>query len=114
MDNKTVFKYQVALDDEWHDLPIGPEEVVHVDVQGPGWVGAPVMVWAEVPSPASDDRPSIRVRVFGTGHLIPAHCEHVGSVVCADGALVWHLYRDPLFDYDPVLARVVAADGTDG
>ena len=32
--------------------------------------------------------------VLPTGEWVPEWTEHVGSAVCADGALVWHIYRD--------------------
>lgn len=33
--------------------------------------------------------------VVGTGHSYPDHWKYVGSVIVADGALVWHLMEVP-------------------
>ncbi len=87
---KTVWKYEVPLDDEWHDMPFSPNRIVHVGAQS-----AAVVVWAERFD--TDDDPlreptCCPLKVFGTGSTIPAGCEHVGSVIV--GAFVWHVYRD--------------------
>lgn len=40
------------------------------------------------------DIPTDRYLVVGTGHSIhQEEVEHVGSCICANGALVWHVYK---------------------
>lgn len=84
--SKMVFKYEVPVDGEWHELrlPI-PGRVVHVGCQR----AAAVCFWAEVPSEGGTE--SSAFRVFGTGHEAPEDAEYVGTAQ-APGGLVWHLY----------------------
>jgi hypothetical protein len=50
-----------------------------------------VQVWTEESTEGHD---LIGAQVCGTGHPIPDGMEHVGSTVTANGALVWHVYRE--------------------
>lgn len=84
---KRVLKWEVPVDDETHEISGGP--VVHVACQHTADV---VMVWTEESDLTLAPR---TVRVFGTGHPIPKAATHIGSVVTAGGALVWHLYELP-------------------
>ena len=88
---KTVWKFAVPIDDEWHDWPFPADQIVHVDVQSPA-PDAAVMVWVEMSVDEPEVVPTTTLRVFGTGHPVPDWALHVGSVVTAGGGLVWHLY----------------------
>ena len=72
-------------------LPLGAW-TVHVAQQDPErpWP----TVWVEV----DPDQPEIDVmfQVVGTGQPIATGAHHVGSVLTAGGALVWHVYEVPL------------------
>lgn len=85
MKSKTVLKWYVPVDDQPHD--IGGGKVLHVDV-----VNDPrhVVVWTQ--EPVGDPTPRRQVQVYGTGFSVPDYAEHIGSVVCANGALVWHAF----------------------
>lgn len=82
---KRVLKWTVPVDGQEHS--IGDGKVVHVGIQD----HAPesIQVWTE------QERDSYLAGVFatayGTGHPIPDHLEHVGSVVAEP--FVWHVYR---------------------
>lgn len=78
-----VLKWSVPVDDGYH--PIGSGKVCLVACQyGPDTV----QVWTE-----ETDTPVVRsAKVIGTGHNAPDFTEHLGSVITANGALVWHLY----------------------
>jgi hypothetical protein len=85
---KRVLKWDVPVDDREHT--IGAGFIAHVGCQqGP----ETVQVWTE----QSDDHPTRwparTVRVFGTGQPLPDGARHLGSVVSAGGALVWHVYE---------------------
>jgi hypothetical protein len=102
-DIKRVYRYEVPVDDGVHMLPAG--KVVHVDSRRQADT---VEVWVEFP--ATGGLPDLPVRVFGTGHDVPADAVHLGTALSPDmptftpadsvfarpgsarGALVWHLY----------------------
>jgi hypothetical protein len=50
-------------------------------------------VWVEHPYPLSEGR-GRWFEVVGTGHPFPPGSAHVGSAVCAEGSLVWHIYGE--------------------
>lgn len=85
---KTIYKYQVPVDDQPHPVP---GTVVHVEADG----HYALTVWAEVtPTKIGDpsDVDQVRLyRVHGTGHPIPDTEEHRGTVIA--GVFVWHLYE---------------------
>lgn len=82
-----VLKWHVPVDDQIH--PIGTGPVLHVDNQLDTHT---LTVWTE-----ESDEPhggeARAVRVFGTGQPLPNFATHLGSVLVASGALVWHLYE---------------------
>lgn len=82
---RRVLKWDVPVDDQDH--PVGSGKVLKVDCQfGP----EVVQVWTDEPN---DQDVVIRgARVFGTGMEIPEGWEHLGSVVTAQGQLVWHVF----------------------
>jgi hypothetical protein len=99
MSHRRVLRYEVPVDDSWHE--IGGGWVVHVDNRPPAFTGLlpRVEVWTveELPDdwPATPGlTPHRRVIVVGTGHRIPdTAVEHLGSVL--DGPFVWHLFAEP-------------------
>ncbi len=85
---KHVLKWSVPVDDKDH--PIGGGKVVHTGVQHNGAI---VQVWTEE---WQGVEPLVRrARVYGTGHTVPLHDEHIGSVIVPGGHLVWHVYGAP-------------------
>jgi hypothetical protein len=95
---KRVLKWVVPVDDQPHEIGCG--KVVHVACQsGPELV----MVWTEEHAPGKPEQ-TREVQVYGTGHQVPMFAEHVGSVVTAGGALVWHVYELP-----PVVGPIVGS-----
>lgn len=95
-----VLKWNVKVDDEKH--PIGIGKVVHVACLESSGI---VQVWTLEDAKAID---TFRwAQVIGTGmevpevedygfeHL-PQPWDHVGSTVTAGGALVWHVFAEPL------------------
>ena len=85
---RTIWKYTVPVDDEAHtfEIPSLNHDVVHVgSTQGIEKVD----FWVEV---ETDVRTISRsFTVVGTGHKVPKAGTVRGSVVVADGRLVWHL-----------------------
>jgi hypothetical protein len=87
--SRSVWKYEVPVDDQWHEVLIPqPGRVLHVDSQG---ARTTVAVWAEV-TPSSDELYPQRFRAFGTGQPIPARSNYVGSTLA--GPFVWHIYAE--------------------
>lgn len=84
--------YKWALEPETTLPWSGRDRVLLVAEQNPG-SGLPLL-WVEQED--SQAAPTRRFRVVGTGHEAPTAWEHVGSAVCAGGALVWHVYGEPV------------------
>lgn len=84
--SRRVFKWDVPVDDDWHEIGSGP--VVLVACQSRADV---VQVWTDEPD--SENYKVRAVRVYGTGQPVPLFDEHLGSVVTAMGALVWHVFE---------------------
>lgn len=86
----TIFKYPIALQDEFElDLPAGAD-FLHLDVQH----GQPQM-WFRVD--ADIDVPAVprKFAVVGTGNRLPIGYEsapHLGSFQLANGQLVFHVF----------------------
>jgi len=81
---RSIYRYEVDIDDQWHTHDLtGP--VVHVDSRRLDVVE----FWAVHTEglPVAERR----FRVYGTGQPITEPCRHVGTVITAGGALVWHL-----------------------
>ena len=84
--SRRVLKWTVPVDDQWHEIGAGP--VVLVACQ---FTPSQIEVWTE----EEDVRGARRhVRAYGTGHELSTFGEHLGSVITAGGALVWHVYSD--------------------
>ncbi len=80
-----VFRYEVPVDDSWHEVRLsGP--VVHVACRN----GDPrtVHFWA---LEGAGTRWTARLRVFGTGHDVPPDTVYRGTAIA--GPLVWHLFE---------------------
>lgn len=82
-----ILRYEIPIDDADHLVPAGPVVLVHAHRQG---LARRVEVWVDVPR---RDKRSQRLRVVGTGHLIPPEYQPVGS--CVDGPLVWRVCTAP-------------------
>lgn len=82
---KTVHRYEVPVDDQWHVIDGVKTPILHVAARHPGTVE----FWAEHNS--IDDGIQIELKVFGTGHLIPIDAAYFGTALAPYG-LVWHLY----------------------
>lgn len=83
--SRSVWKFEVPNDDEWHEVLIPqPGRVLHV-----GSLQSQPAIWAEV-TPGSDELYPQRFRVFGTGQPIPARSTYVGTTLT--GPFVWHVY----------------------
>lgn len=88
---KTIWKFVVPVTDEAFSIfmPEGAR-IVHVGSNWDSSVGV-VCFWAEARlDTANEER---HFRVFGTGHKMPDNVGYVGSVILANGGLVWHLYE---------------------
>ena len=85
---RTVWKYDVPIDDEVHTHLIpNDDRIVGVGLQRPNVV----TFWCEVnPKRAAPERAFV---VIGTGHRVPHLGQHLGLVF--DGPFVWHLYEVP-------------------
>lgn len=84
MDNSSIYRYEVPVDDQWHEIEL-TGDVLHVDSRAPSIVE----FWAFAFPGAGVRR---RFQVVGTGHPLPAgQLRHHGSVIAAGGRLVWHL-----------------------
>jgi len=96
--DRTVFRYEVPVDDGWHVLRLsGP--ILHVDTRRPSVVEVCALVGVE----SEADR---AFRVFGTGQpLPPAADQHIGTAIPPGTGLVWHLWEHERPPF-------TAADGT--
>lgn len=105
MSHRRILRWEVPVDDSWHE--IGGGEVLLVDARPlmPGFATPRLEVWTrervDMDWPNSDPLDCKReVAVFGTGHVLdPQAAEHIGSVIDrgVDGALVWHLFARRTF-----------------
>lgn len=91
---KAIYKYPVTVTD--HALLLAPPGAKILTVAAPpedpgvtGWF----YVWAEVDpdlEPVAQE-----LRVYGTGHPMPDDPgRYLGTVFCAGGALIWHVYEE--------------------
>lgn len=85
-----VLRWNVPVDDRWHDIGAGPVVLVATRDQGPP--GSLVEVWTRE---RTTNEPAMRpARVFGTGHPVPADVEHIGSTIVPGYPLVWHVFAE--------------------
>lgn len=95
---RRILKWPVPVDDKPH--LIGSGKVVLVEVQNR--YPETVYVWTEERGDGEHEATADRaVQVYGTGHLLPQHAVHLGSVQYplpdGPGQVVWHLYANPLY-----------------
>jgi len=89
---RAVFKYEIPVDDQWHEIAMPlPAKVLHVACQD-GARGT-VMVWAEV-TPSGAEVSSRAMRVYGTGHPVPSGAVYVGTALASP--FVWHVYAEAI------------------
>lgn len=81
---RSVFRYEVPVDDAWHTVEL-PGEIRHVASRRRGVVE----LWADTDGPPT----ARRLRAYGTGHPVPAGVVYRGTAL--DGPLVWHLWEQP-------------------
>lgn len=83
---KIVYKYPLLYGSRF-EIPEGKVTLVSAQERS----DAHPTVWVEhevgvLPQP-------MQLEVYGTGHSVLDMREHVGSCVCGDGQLVWHVYK---------------------
>jgi hypothetical protein len=82
---KTIFRYDLDVDGRHHDFDLSGT-ILAAGSRRP----RTVEFWASHDDTAARTRR--RLQAFGTGHPVPAHAIHHGTVVDAgDQALIWHL-----------------------
>lgn len=86
---RTVWKFPLALNDEWQELEVPESTLAGAQLVAKDPATAWPAVWLEVDTEAPLTNRAFRV--FGTGHPIPGDAFHVGSLV--DGPYVWHIYE---------------------
>lgn len=83
-----VWKYTLPVDDEqWIEMP-ADAEILFVASQR-GEISF-VSLWAKVDP--SRPRVSRRILICGTGHPVAADAAYIGSVIVANGDIVWHVF----------------------
>ena len=90
--NRAVFKYEITVDDQWHEIFM-PIPAVDVHVASPPGVRGTVNVWAEV-TPSGPELAVRKFRVFGTGQPIPDGAAYTGTALA--GPFVWHVYAEAI------------------
>lgn len=84
-----IYKYNLQVTDEQViELP-EDAEILHVDCQDPS--GRTIQLWAKVG--VTTPTASRRFIILGTGQPVPEDAIYIGSVLCAGGALVWHIFQ---------------------
>lgn len=99
-----VFKYEIPVDDHFHIVPKGAVVLVAWEYSDT------VLIWIELTETDAEDlKAGLRIhdlpevqqlRVYGTGHRVPDHLHHVGSVreplspTDDHLPLVWHVYSE--------------------
>lgn len=83
---RRMLKYQIPVDDQWHEHAAGADGFAHVGHQAEGFV----TLWS-VDLENSGVR-TVWLRVFGTGQEIPSNGQYVGTALEPHG-LVWHLFK---------------------
>ena len=86
---RTIYKYAVPVDDQWHEVPTPlPASVVFVGCPD-GF--ATVNVWAEV-DPQGEETSTRKMRAFATGQPVPDGASYVGTALAEP--FVWHVYAE--------------------
>lgn len=82
---KTIYRYEVPIDDQWHDLELYGH-ILHVACRQ----ADRLELWARF---GWDKPEKVRLRVFGTGHEIPVASVYRGTALSPGGTFVWHLHQ---------------------
>lgn len=90
MNGRAIYRYEVPVDGQWHAVDM-TGDIVHVAAREL----EVVEVWAFA---GADSRHVKELRVFGTGHALPAGyggapLRHVGTALVRNSGLVWHLFQ---------------------
>jgi len=88
---RTVWKYEIEVEDSPTIMAPGPLSIVHVEA-----VNGRLAVWVNVQPGAPEE--SVHMEVRGTGHPSPDPwtCLHRATVL--DGPFVWHVYEQVSHD----------------
>jgi len=84
----TVWKYTLPVDDDqWIEMP-ADAEILFVASQRNEI--SFLSLWAKV----DPSRPMVnrRILIRGTGHPLEVDVAYIGSVIVADGDIVWHVF----------------------
>ena len=86
MNMRTIHKHEIRHTHTTVTMPTGAR-IVHVANQR-----ETACIWFD----CDDSNELIRrdFRVFGTGHEVPEGLSYVGSVLVAEGTVVWHVFED--------------------
>lgn len=87
---KTIFRFEVPVDDMWHNIDCPDGEIKAIGTNGPGIVE----FWCEAQE--GPEYPPRRFRIYGTGHRVPDAAKYVGTAPRHSSGLVWHLYEMPV------------------
>jgi len=82
----TIWKHPLKLTDT-QELMFPEGYIVHVGEQH-----GIITLWVLV-DPETKQRP-YKIHILGTGRQIPDNLMHIGTVITAGGALVWHVFED--------------------
>lgn len=89
-----IHRYEVPVDDQWHEFPELNGDIIHIAARQP----TIVEFWAEHYQPDEVVLPQLaetvrRFRVYGTGHDLPPQPRLIHGTAVA-GHLVWHLVEE--------------------
>lgn len=86
LSDRVIYRYEVTVDDEIHELPVG--RIVHATRyrHHAGFMLPRLEVWI---LQAPEESSMRQVTVVGTGQLVPEGFMHAASIL--DGRFVWHL-----------------------
>lgn len=103
--NNIIYREQLKIQDEPQRIMLNGGKILCLaeDREGLGRID----VWYEVP--VIETRSPASFRIVGTGQPFENGWNHVGSVVMSNG-LVWHVYREWVFDYNQVFVQIPTAD----
>lgn len=83
----TIFKYLLMVQDtQVINLPRGAE-ILTAQYQG-----SSLCIWAKLDE--SEPLEPRRIRVAGTGHVIPVEGHYIATVQQFNGNLIWHIFEE--------------------
>jgi hypothetical protein len=88
---RTVWKFPLEVTD-WQEIEMPQDaEILHVGDQSPATSPRRTLeVWALVDP--NNPRVARKFAIHGTGHPVTEGGTHIGSIITAGGALVWHVF----------------------